>query len=122
MPVRLLRSHTPKEREIIEKIDRELNKVRNTGELVYGAQSTIKELQKNNAKIVLIAKYGKKEIVERLKYFCKIADVPFFTFPGDVQELGETCDRSHVMSALSILEPGTSDILKLKEGDFIEQR
>lgn len=120
MPVRLLRSHTPKEREVIEKITKEINLVKETGNIVYGTQSTIRELQKGTPQIVLVARYGKRSTIKRLKYFCKISNVPSFMFPGDVRELGEACERPHVISALSILDPGASDILKLEEGTLIE--
>lgn len=116
MPIRLTRFHTPEERSLIEKVTREIDIVKETGEVVYGAQSTIRELQQGNAEIVLIARFGKEELIERLKYLCKISNTPSFIFPGDVSELGEACGRPHVIAAATVLDPGSSGILKLGKG------
>lgn len=122
MPIRLTRFHTPEERALIEKVSQEVSVVKETGEIVYGAESTIQALQTETAQIVLITRYGKREIINKLKYLCKLSDTPFFMFPGDVRELGEACDRPHGISALAVLNSGSSDILKLNQGEDIESR
>lgn len=113
MPLRITKFRTPEERKIIEKVSREIDIVKETGKIVYGSEATIEKLQNENIRLVLISKYGKREMIEKLKYMCKISDTSFFMFPGDVRDLGEVCDRPHIISAVSILDPGSSEILKI---------
>lgn len=115
MSIRVTRFHTPKERKLIEEVENQIEIVKDMGEVVFGTDSTIQQLQREKVQLVLIAKFGKKGLIERVKYFCKLSKTPFLMFPGDVRELGDACGRPHIVSAVSILDPGSSEILELRE-------
>ncbi|MHA1589824.1 MAG: 50S ribosomal protein L30e [Candidatus Njordarchaeales archaeon] len=103
------------EKEFREKLAKELQLVINTGKLKFGFRNTVRALQRGKAKAVVTALNTPKEKDLYLKYLCALANVPYIKFPGTVKELGEICRRPHVISALAILDPGTSEIIKLGE-------
>jgi len=104
-----------KEKEFRERLGSNIKLVIKTGKLKLGFRNVIRELQRGNAKMVIIATNMPEERRALLTYLCAIANVPLAVFPGTVKELGEVCGRPHIISSIVILDPGTSEILKLGE-------
>ena len=101
------------EKQLREKLRSNIRLVLKTGKLKLGFRNVIRTLQRGKAKMIIMASNIPEEKKALLKYYCAIGNIPLVIYPGTVKELGEACGRPHIVSTLVIIDPGTSDILKL---------
>jgi len=85
-----------------------------TGKVWFGANSAIKNVKMGKAKLVVIAENCPINIREGLEYYCKLSKIPMIIYKGTSLDLGAACRKPFMVSALTIREPGDSDILKIK--------
>ncbi len=104
---------TPEEKAFREKISNNIKLALKTGKIKMGMRNVIRALQRGEAKMVIMASNIPRERMSYITYLCSIANIPLAIFPGTVKELGEVCGRPHVVSLIAIIDPGTSEILKL---------
>jgi large subunit ribosomal protein L30e len=94
-------------------MDIDLNKVlRNvvkTGTVFIGSKQTIKAVDNQKAKIVILSSNCPKDIEDRIA-----GKVPLINYPGIGIELGTTCDKPFSIAAMAVIEPGESDIMAVK--------
>ncbi|MHA1651327.1 MAG: 50S ribosomal protein L30e [Candidatus Helarchaeota archaeon] len=86
-----------------------------TGKVQIGSKKTLNLVKRGQALMVIVANNCPKEILEDLKTYCKLADIFIYQYKGSNYDLGFTAGKPFMISVLSIIEPGDSDILKLKE-------
>jgi len=84
-----------------------------TGKVWFGANSAIKNVKMGKAKLVVIAENCPINIREGLEYYCKLSKIPMIIYKGTSLDLGAACRKPFMVSALTIREPGDSDILKI---------
>ena len=82
-----------------------------TGKVVIGFNKTKKTIQKGKPKLVIIASNAPSEISEEIKYFCKLANVPYYIYNGSGYELGAVCGKPFIVSVMAVEDPGDSEIL-----------
>ncbi|NVM54043.1 MAG: 50S ribosomal protein L30e [Candidatus Helarchaeota archaeon] len=86
-----------------------------TGFVQIGSKKSIRLVKNEEAKLVLVANNCPKEILEDLKIYCKFSNIPIYQYKGSNWDLGFLCGKPFMISVLSIIDAGDSDILKLKE-------
>jgi len=86
-----------------------------TGKVWLGANNTIKNIKVGKARLVIIAENCPKNIREDIEYYCKFSKIPMIIYKGTSLDLGAACRKPFMVSALTIREPGDSDILKVTE-------
>jgi len=86
-----------------------------TGTVQIGSKKSIRLVKSEQGKLVLIANNCPKEIAEDLRIYCKFSNIPIYQYKGSNWDLGFLCGKPFMISVLTILEPGDSDILKLRE-------
>ncbi len=86
-----------------------------TGKVTFGADSTIKNAKSGKVKMIVLAANCPQNVREDIEYYCKLSNVPFIAFRGSAIDLAAVCGKPFTISALSIREPGDSEILKLIE-------
>ena len=86
-----------------------------TGKIQLGASSALKSAKAKKAKLILLDSNCPKRIREDIEYYCKLSEVPVSIFKGDSSDLGALCGKPFEVSALTIKEPGDSNILKITE-------
>ena len=86
-----------------------------TGKIQIGANSALKSAKAKKAKLILLASNCPQSIREDIEYYCKLSEVPVSIFKGDSSDLGALCGKPFEISALTIREPGDSNILKITE-------
>jgi len=104
---------SPEEKAFREKISSNIKLAIKTGKIKIGLRNIIRALQRGEAKMIIIASNVPQERMSYIAYLCSIANIPLAIFPGTVKELGEVCGRPHVVSLIAVIDPGTSEILKL---------
>jgi large subunit ribosomal protein L30e len=94
-------------------ISRELQVAISTGKVLIGHKSTRKALLAGQAKMVILAANAPVDIRSDLEYYAKLSGTPIFVFPGSSLELGTAAKKPFKISAMAIIDPGQSEILRL---------
>lgn len=84
-----------------------------TGKVLFGANNVMKSVKTGRAKLVLLAANCPKRIREDVEYYSELSAVPVIIYNGTSIDLGAACGKPFIVSALTVREPGDSDILKL---------
>ena len=96
-------------------VNRELQKVVNSGKMLIGAKETIKALRRKDAKIVIHASNCPEEIKEEFKDIDKKEKkkIALYEYPANSLELGLACGKPYSIASLCITDTGESEILRL---------
>ena len=86
-----------------------------TGKVQFGAGNAVKSAKMGRGKLILIAANCPKITLDDIVYYAKLSGVPVAIYKGSSIDLGVTCGKPFMVSALTVREPGDSDILKLGE-------
>ena len=96
-------------------IDKAIATAVKTGKVSFGTNSAVQNAKTGKAKLVILAANCPKSICEDLEYYCKLSRVPLITYKGSSMDLAAVCGKPFTISALSIREPGDSEILRATE-------
>ncbi len=96
-------------------IDKAISTAVKTGKVQFGADSAIQNAKTGKARMIVLASNCPKETREDIEHYCKLSSVPVMVFRGSSIDLSNVCGRPFIVSALSIREPGDSEILKLTD-------
>ena len=86
-----------------------------TGKIQFGANSALKSAKAKKAKLIIFSSNCPKKTREKIEYYCKLSKIPVSIYNGDSVDLGAVCGKPFEVSALSVREPGDSNILKITE-------
>ncbi|HUR25237.1 MAG TPA: 50S ribosomal protein L30e [Candidatus Thermoplasmatota archaeon] len=92
-------------------VQRSLRTVIATGKVLIGADQTAKALEGGKAKMVILATNAPN--AQALREAAQKKRVPIYAFEGMGTELGPACGKPFAISALAVLDAGTSDVLQL---------
>jgi large subunit ribosomal protein L30e len=92
-------------------VQRSLRTVIATGKVVVGADQTAKAVDGGKAKLVILATNAPN--AQALREAAQKKRVPIYAFEGMGTELGPACGKPFAISALAVLDAGTSDVLQL---------
>ena len=96
-------------------VDKAIGTAVKTGKVSFGAKSTIQNAKTGKAKLIISAANCPKNTCEDIEYYCKLSNVPLIIYKGSSIDLAAVCGKPFIVSALSIKEPGDSEILRLME-------
>ncbi len=83
-----------------------------SGATALGLNSVIRSIRDAKAKLIVVASRNKESSMQDVQHMAKVANVPMVVFEGNPMELGAVCGKPFSVSALSIIDPGNSSILK----------
>jgi large subunit ribosomal protein L30e len=86
-----------------------------TGKIHFGANSALKSAKTRKVKLIIFASNCPQKTREKIEYYCKLSKIPMSIYNGDSLDLGAVCGKPFEVSALSVREPGESNILKIAE-------
>jgi large subunit ribosomal protein L30e len=86
-----------------------------TGKIQFGANSALKSAKAKKAKLILLSSNCPQSIRDNIEYYCKLSEIPVSVYKGDSSDLGALCGKPFEVSALTVKEPGDSNILKITE-------
>lgn len=84
-----------------------------SGKVEFGVKSALKLAYSGEARLIIVAKNCPKKFKEDITYYCKLSKTQVYEFNGTSMELGSVCGKPFSISALSIHDPGNSNILEL---------
>lgn len=86
-----------------------------TGKVSFGTKSTLYNAKTGRAKLVILAANCPSTVRNDIEYYCQLSKVPLITYKGTSLDLAGVCGKPFPIIALSIREPGDSEILRLTE-------
>ena len=86
-----------------------------TGKVLFGTNNTIKTAKMRRAKLIIVAANCPQKVREDIEYYCRLSKIPIIIYNGTSIDLGVACGKPFMVSALTIRNPGDSEILKLAE-------
>ena len=93
-----------------------------TGKVLFGANKAVESVKLGRAKLIVLASNCPRDIVEDIMNYSRFSNVPVVIYKGTSIDLGAACGKPFMVSALTVREPGDSDILKLiKAGKEVEE-
>jgi large subunit ribosomal protein L30e len=96
-------------------VDKAIANAAKTGKIQLGANSALKSARTKKAKLVIIASNCLQSIREDIEYYCGLSKIPVSIYKGGSLDLGAVCGKPFEVSAITIREPGDSEILKIAE-------
>jgi len=102
-------------------IDKAISTAVKTGKVSLGAGSAVQNAQTGKAKLIILAANCPKNVRGDVEYYSKLSKVPLIIYKGTSLDLAAVCGKPFSVSALSIREPGDSEILKLTETTEAEE-
>jgi large subunit ribosomal protein L30e len=101
-------------------IDKAIASAVKTGKVSFGANAALLNAKTGKAKMIILASNCPEEIKTQVEYYGKLSKVPVMTYKGVSMDLANVCSKLFIISALSIREPGDSEILKAVEMEYYE--
>ncbi|MEA3190979.1 MAG: large subunit ribosomal protein L30e [Thermoplasmata archaeon] len=92
-------------------VQRSLRTVIATGKVLIGADQTAKAVARGEAKLVILAQNAPE--AEGLRAAAQKKRIPVYAFEGMGTQLGPACGKPFSISAIAVLDAGTSDVLQL---------
>jgi large subunit ribosomal protein L30e len=96
-------------------VDKAIATAVKTGKVSFGANFALQNAKTGKAKLIILAANCPKEVHEDVEYYCGLSNVPVITYKGASMDLAAVCGKPFPVSALSIREPGDSEILRVTE-------
>ena len=87
-------------------MQKQLKTILKSGEVIFGTNTVLSDVQSGNVKVVVISKNCPKEIEEDIKKYTSLANIPIVVFDGTSMELGEFCGKPFLIAAISIRNLG----------------
>jgi large subunit ribosomal protein L30e len=84
-----------------------------TGKVSFGVKEAIDAARFAKAKLLILAANCPAQDRTDITQYAKQAEVPIFDYAGTSLDLGAACLKRFVVAALTVKEPGDSEILKL---------
>ena len=84
-----------------------------TGTCKVGAKSSLDALRTGEAKLVIIAANCPQNEREDLERFAQLGEIKIRIFEGTSWDLGETVGKPFMVTAIAVIKPGDSKILKM---------
>jgi large subunit ribosomal protein L30e len=94
-------------------VDRGIRVAVDTGDVTLGSEKSIQSLKLGKGQLVIVAENSPKNILEDVEYYCKLSDIPSYTYKGTSVDLGSVCGKPFTVATLVINDPGDSTILEL---------
>jgi len=94
-------------------LNREIRQAVTTGKVILGPEKSLKSLKLGHAKSVILALNCSEAVRADIEHYAKLAGIPIHFYQGDSAELGLACGKPFLVSVMTVLDPGSSNILNI---------
>ena len=94
-------------------LNREIRQAVTTGKVILGSDKSLKALKLGHAKLVILALNCPEVVRADVEHYAKLASVPIHVYHGDSTELGLACGKPFLISIMTVLDPGSSNVLNI---------
>ena len=96
-------------------LNKQISMVVKTGKVELGCSKATDAAKAGKARLIVIASNCPEPQKSSILYNAKVSEVPVYVYSGTSMDLGAACEKPFLVAALTVKEPGDSEILKLAE-------
>ena len=96
-------------------MDKAIRTAVDSGKVELGADKAKKLSLTGKAKMIIVAANCPEALEKDLRRYGELSSIPVVFYAGTSIELGTVCGKPFPVSALSVVEEGSSDVLKAAE-------
>jgi large subunit ribosomal protein L30e len=96
-------------------LNKQISMVVKTGKVELGCNKATDAAKTGKARLIVIASNCPEPEKSSILYNAKVSEVPVYVYSGTSMDLGTACEKPFLVAALTVKEPGDSEILKLAE-------
>lgn len=96
-------------------VDKAIASAVKTGKVVFGANEAIRSARSGKARLIVVASNSPLQLRGNIDHYGKLSQVPIVAYRSNGVDLGMVCGKRFAVTALTVKEPGDSDIMKLTE-------
>jgi len=94
-------------------VNKQIQIASRTGKIAFGAKEALESAKLAKAKLLILASNCPESDRTNIMHYAKQSSIPVHIYAGTSIDLGSACGKKFVVSALTIKEPGDSEIMKL---------
>jgi large subunit ribosomal protein L30e len=96
-------------------LNKQISMVVKTGKVELGCSKATDSAKTGKARLIVISSNCPEPHKSSILYNAKVSEVPVYVYSGTSMDLGAACEKPFLVAALTVKEPGDSEILKLAE-------
>ncbi len=96
-------------------LNKQINMAVKTGKIKLGCSEATDAAKTGKARLIIIASNCPEPQKSSILYNAKLSEVPVYVYSGTSMDLSAACEKPFLVAALTVKEPGDSEILKLAE-------
>lgn len=96
-------------------VNRQLRILIKSGKVEFGAKRALEAAKTGKAKMIILASNCPEKFKTEILYCAKLSKIPVYAHKASSVDLGPLCDKPFPVSAITVKDPGDSEILKLAE-------
>jgi len=96
-------------------LNKQIGMVVKTGKVELGCNEATEAAKTGKARLIVIASNCPEPHRSNIIYNAKLSEIPVHVYSGTSMDLGVACEKPFLVAALTVKEPGDSEILKLAE-------
>ncbi len=96
-------------------VNKAIEAVVKTGKVQLGVKKAVENARLGRARLIVVASNCPRNTMDEIMYNSRLSEVPASIYKGSSIDLGAVCGKPYPVSALTVREPGDSDILRLAE-------
>ena len=97
---------------MIPDLEKAISMAINTGKVKLGYKTVYKSVLNGKVKATIISNNIPAHSKTKLLRNCELSEIPVIEYEKSGNDLGAICGKPHRISAIAILDPGNSKILK----------
>jgi large subunit ribosomal protein L30e len=96
-------------------VDKAIASAVKTGKVVLGSSEALRSARAGKARLIVVASNTPSRLREDIDHYGKLSQVPVVAYRSNSRDLGLVCGKRFAVTALTVKEPGDSEIMKLTE-------
>jgi large subunit ribosomal protein L30e len=96
-------------------VDKAIASAVKTGKVSFGTNVAVQSAKTGKAKMIVLASNCPKDIKVDIEHYSQLSGIPVISYKGASMDLAQVCKKPFIISALTVREPGDSEILKAVE-------
>lgn len=96
-------------------VNKQIQMVVRTGKVAFGVKEAVDAARSAKGKLLILASNCPAAEKQSIMRFAKQSEIPIYHYPGTSVDLAGACAKPFIVAAMTVSEPGDSDILKLAE-------
>lgn len=96
-------------------LNKQISMAVKTGKVELGCKEATDAAKTGKARLIIIASNCPEPDKSSILYNAKMSEIFVYVYSGTSVDLGTACEKPFLVAALTVKEPGDSEILKLAE-------